>query len=447
MSTTKTPISFYAFRLALSLMLAAVFAGTSQSRAGEWDLFDSVEDPFCGMRACPEDSLSQRSLLLGDIGGLRPALGEHGVKVDGSTTLFYQGVAAGGNEQAFQFGGRNDYYITLDGQKLAGREGLLIELHGETRFGEDLFRQTGAISPSDTAMLFPVPDQGVTALTGVKLTQFLSEQFLVFAGKINVVDAYQNPFAAGKGQTQFMNTAFVLPPILGRTIPYSSLGAGFAVLQDMYPVVSVMVLDAVNHSTTSGFDDAFEDGVSLFGSVSLPVELAGRPGHQTILFSWANKSVTALDASAYLDTPIGPLPILGQKSNSWALVYSADQYLWVDPDNPQRGWGVFTQLGLSDGNPNPIRWMLSAGVSGSSPLSSRPLDTFGVGYYCFQLSTDLKTTLDPLVPIGNEHGVELFYNIGVTKWFHITPDIQWIEPSRQSAESAVVVGVRTKIDF
>jgi porin len=91
--------------------------------------------------------------------------------------------------------------------------------------------------------------------------------------------------------------------------------------------------------------------------------------------------------------------------------------------------------------------MLTAGVGGSSPLRSRPLDTFGIGYYYFQLSTDLKSTLAPITPLGNEHGVELYYNIGVTKWFHITPDIQWIEPARGTSDSAVVVGVRTKVDF
>jgi len=65
----------------------------------------------------------------------------------------------------------------------------------------------------------------------------------------------------------------------------------------------------------------------------------------------------------------------------------------------------------------------------------------------FQTSTDLKETLAPFVPIGNEHGVELYYNIGVTKWFHVTPDIRWIEPAAKGADTAVVIGVRTKVDF
>lgn len=420
---------------------APLFAG------GLDGLFDAVDDPFCSLSELGGGPLAERSTLLGDLGGLKPALGEHGVKVDASTTLFYQGVASGGKQEAFQFGGRNDYYVTMDAHKLGLWEGLVIDLHGETRYGEDVFGQTGALSPSNAALLFPVPGEDVTALTGVKLTQIVNENLAVFAGKINVVDGYLNPFAAGKGQTQFMNTAFVLPPIFGRTVPYSSLGAGFAVMHEQYPVASLMIIDPVNQPTNSGFDNFFENGVSLFGELSIPVQIAGRPGHQDLIFSWSNRNVSALDASAYIDTPVGPLPILGRKNNSWSLMYAFDQYLVVDSENPQRGWGVFGQFALSDGNPNPIRWTFTAGLGGSSPLESRPLDTFGVGYYFFQNSTDLKKTLEPIAPIGNEHGVELYYNIGVTPWFHITPDIQWIEPTSETADAAVVVGIRTRIDF
>jgi porin len=416
--------------------------------AGGWDaVFDAAEETFCPLSDWECGKLAERTTLLGEVGGLRPELGEHGVRVDANSTLFYQGVARGGNNEAFQFGGRNDYYVSMDGHKLGLWQGFLIDLHGETRYGEDLLGQTGALSPSNTALLFPVPGESISALTGVKFTQIVNEHLAIFAGKINVVDGYLNPFAAGKGQTQFMNTAFVLPPILARTVPYSSLGAGFAVMQEAYPVFSLMVIDPVNNPTTSGFEQFFENGVSLFGELSLPVKLAGRPGHQNLLFSWSNRSVTALDDAAFIETPDGPAVLLAEVDHSWSLVYSFDQYLIVDPCDSQHGWGVFGQAAISDGNPNPVRCSLTAGIGGSSPLRSRPQDTFGLGYYFFQTSTDLKNTLAPVLPLGNEHGVELYYNIAVTKWFHVTPDIQWIEPTNQASEAAVVIGVRTKVDF
>jgi porin len=50
-------------------------------------------------------------------------------------------------------------------------------------------------------------------------------------------------------------------------------------------------------------------------------------------------------------------------------------------------------------------------------------------------------------PVGDGQGVELFYNIEVTPWYHITPDLQIIDPARETVDTAWVVGVRAKVDF
>lgn len=443
----------------LAACAVLLFAGLTVDAAEALAPFESAELVpltwssdlrLAGLGDAPEccEGLGDRTTLLGDIGGMRTCLGSHGIKLDISSTEFYQGVAEGGNNQDFEFGGRNDYYVTADGHKLGLWEGLLIELHGETRYGKGVNAYTGALSPVNMSLLFPVPDE-ITSLTQVKFTQIVNERLAVFAGKINLVDGYLNPFAAGKGQTQFMNTAFCLPPIFAGPVPvYSSLGAGFAVLHGAEPVFSMMVLDPVNNPTTSGFEEFFENGVALFGELSIPVTIAGRPGHQDLFFAWSNRSKTALDDVVYIDTPEGPVFLFEEINRSWTLMYAFDQYLYVDPCDAKRGWGVFGQFGISDGNPSVIRWSATMGAGGSSPFRSRPLDSFGLAYYYFQTSTALKQTLAPTtVQVGNEHGVELYYNIGVTQWLHITPDVQWIEPAGQASDAAVVVGVRAKVDF
>jgi porin len=60
-----------------------------------------------------------------------------------------------------------------------------------------------------------------------------------------------------------------------------------------------------------------------------------------------------------------------------------------------------------------------------------------------------------LLPIGNDQAVELFYNYAVTPWFRLTPDLQVVFPARertlppnpQSIDTALVLGLRAKIDF
>jgi porin len=49
--------------------------------------------------------------------------------------------------------------------------------------------------------------------------------------------------------------------------------------------------------------------------------------------------------------------------------------------------------------------------------------------------------------VRDERGLELFYNVGVTPWCHITPDLQVITPTLELAKTSVVLGLRTKIDF
>jgi carbohydrate-selective porin OprB len=43
---------------------------------------------------------------------------------------------------------------------------------------------------------------------------------------------------------------------------------------------------------------------------------------------------------------------------------------------------------------------------------------------------------------------EAYYNMQITKWLHVTPDIQYIRhPAEQDAADAVVVGLRAQMSF
>jgi porin len=49
--------------------------------------------------------------------------------------------------------------------------------------------------------------------------------------------------------------------------------------------------------------------------------------------------------------------------------------------------------------------------------------------------------------VRDERGLELFYNVGVTPWCHVTMDLQVITPLLERAHTSVVPGLRVKIDF
>jgi porin len=86
-------------------------------------------------------------------------------------------------------------------------------------------------------------------------------------------------------------------------------------------------------------------------------------------------------------------------------------------------------------------------VGGASPLTCRKLDTFGFGHFYVGVSDSLKQLAPRLLPIGDEHGVELFYNVAVTPWCHITPDLQMVTPGRERVNTLLFLGLRAKVDF
>jgi porin len=403
-----------------------------------------------------------RPKLTGDWWGLREQLRDDGLTFDISATTYYQGIARGGLEETFRFGGRNDYLVNVDGQKAGLWQGFGIYLHGETVYGESVNLPTGAVVPVNIGRAHPVFFGSETALTAVKFTQALSESFILFAGKINTIDNVQQPFMPGRGlDAGFMNAAFVWNPILGRTMNYATLGAGGAVLAGGYPVFTLTVYDTNNDTNTSGFNVLFDNGAIIYPTVSLPTTFFGMPGHQSLWGAYSSGRYALLSPESLNIIPppelmpsAGPFPPprLGPPPTtlvrgSWWITYLFDQALWVDPTDKTRSWGVFGNAGISDGDPNPIHWSAILGLGGSSPIPRRKLDTFGVAYYYLGLSEGFKNLAPPILPLRDERGLELFYNVAVTPWCHLTTDLQVITPALGGVESSLVLGLRAKIDF
>jgi porin len=66
------------------------------------------------------------------------------------------------------------------------------------------------------------------------------------------------------------------------------------------------------------------------------------------------------------------------------------------------------------------------------------------GYY--DLTTS-NASVPAFVGLHDEWGVEAFYNIAVTPWAQVTPDIQYIDGARGLADPAWIMGLRLKIVF
>ena len=61
----------------------------------------------------------------------------------------------------------------------------------------------------------------------------------------------------------------------------------------------------------------------------------------------------------------------------------------------------------------------------------------------------MSDDLPAFMGLSSEQGVELYYDIEVTPWLHITPDLQVIvDPGGSDARDvAIVCGIRTRMSF
>jgi porin len=169
---------------------------------------------------------------------------------------------------------------------------------------------------------------------------------------------------------------------------------------------------------------------------------------------YTTANYTSLDRSVYLDllrqgqlqaaVGTGNLPV---ENGSWALYASGSQALWQSSSDPSATWGVFGGLGLSDGNPNPIRYYASCGIGGRNMSSCRPLDSYGIGYYYLGLSDEVKDLTQNVRPLRDEYGAELFYNIAVLPSCRLTPNFQVARPATVGVDMPILAGLRLQMIF
>ncbi len=385
-------------------------------------------------------SIWQRSQLTGDWGGVRSQLQKKGVTFNFEWTQFYQGLAAGTGSKSFDYGGRLDALIDLDTGKLGLWKGGGFHTHLEYRYGYLSAFRGGALLPVNTGEVLPLSSPDTVVATSLYFSQQFGRRASLLIGKINGPDLSAGDlFFGGWGNHRFMNLAFAAPTN-GVTPP---VFFGGVLNVNVKPVVlTFMVFDPNDQTKSYWPDDLFGDGVGFTVGVTYPTLIAKRPTVFGLSATYSTKDKTDLNDVL--------LPFVGQETSSrngsYSIGFKFSHLLHQNPANPREGWGIFLNATIADGNPNPFTGSLQVGLGGKGLFQGRQQDSFGLGYYYYGISNALKNTLDPLLDLNDEHGVELFYSYAVTPWFFVTGDLQYINPA-SSNQDAFVVGLRTSIRF
>ncbi len=438
----------------MALLLSVAIDSASVAQWSDGEAFETPtiagdSSANCDTTGCDElvccRALTFHTWLDGDQAAFRSGLEDSGIRFTNNLTNFYMGNTRGGLEREFRFAGHGDYLANIDIHKLGGAQGQFLQIRAEHRYGESLSEASGAFLPTVLATDLPTPESERVYISNFLFTQALSESFALFAGKLDTLDGDMNAFAHGRGIRQFSNSAFVVNPIGLRTIAYSTLGTGFVFLSGEEPIYTFLVLNAHDTVETDGLSELFAEGVVISQEIRLPTYFSGKLGHQLFSAVWSSRDYASLEQSPLVILPNVPI---ARQSGSWALTYNFDQYLVVDPNDSEKGWGLFGRAGLADPDTNPIEYFLSLGVGGNSRLRGRDDDTFGIGWYYSGTSEKIAPFISTVLgTLGDGQGGEMFYNIAVNKRTFVTLDAQVIEPARSNIDTALLCGVRLNMVF
>ncbi|NIP98629.1 MAG: carbohydrate porin [Akkermansiaceae bacterium] len=384
-----------------------------------------------------------RDVMTGDWGGARRKLAEGGVQVDFDLQNYFQGLVEGGVEQRWAYGGTSDLRLKFDTGKAGWWPGGFVEIHAEGYWGDGANARDGALLPANTDYLLQLAEGNGGYLPHLTITQFISEKIAVMLGKLDTSLGDMNSFAHVSGNDKFMNMAFGFNPVTTLATPYSALGAGLILLPTDDLILSLSAYDVEGNISETGFDTIFDDGTGYNVEVTLHTSLFGKPGHQLVGATYADGDFSVLSDTRLL------LPILPgtpeMQSGTWNIYYNFEQYLQHD-EARGTGWGLFGRVGFADEETSPIDLFLSGGIGGRGLLSSRPNDRFGIGYFYAHLTDELPRLARPFLRDA-EQGLEVFYDAALTPWLRVAADAQVISPVLEAADTAVVLGVRSKISF
>jgi porin len=375
-----------------------------------------------------------------------PVLAQAGetVSARGEWTQFLSAAVAGQGNGTPRYGGRLDGFLTVNGEKLGLWQGLSFELHGEFVYGRNTNRVGSfLLLPVNTALSFPKSNAEAADVSYSVVQRFGKTRLQL--GKINLLEQSSAiPVVGGGGKDGFQHIGLASPPALLA----SPKVYGAVLTSPVGPLILGLGLwtpdDWTQRYTPEGL---FDNGANAMFVATLPARIGGQQGFHTLSLFLTSRESRVGENFPDLTPPPGLEGVPAPDAGGVHVKYSVQQFLWRDPTNPRRNLGLFGHVGLSQGTPDILDWSMTAGVAGSSPIASRPLDRFGIGYFRFSMTNRVETALAGLLPVHDEQGGELYYTAQVARHLRLTANVQLVDPVVRGAPTAAYMGLRAKADF
>ena len=450
-------------------MPVEILANTFASAAGSLAFLLNPAPTYQPARVAPAEApaaAAPAEHLLGDWGGLRHRLSDHGCNFTVQYIGEVAGNVAGGVRRGAVYNGLLIVAGDADLEKAAGWQGAAFHVgallpHGRSLtddYVHDLARLSN-LDASDHVHLFEL---------WLEQT-FAAGKFSVRLGQL----AVDQEFAFTTEGALFNNSTFGWHPTVGSPAPVYPQGApGVRLkwkpsektfLQSVVVDGDVNPLDTASRETNPhGVKFRFDEGALAIAEAGCNWELHTKPGTFKVggWYHTARQEDVRFDNSGRSLADPASSGIAQTHNGNWGFYAAGEQIVWREKPGEKdsaEGLGVFGRLGYAVPDRNTLDFYAEGGVTSVGLIPGRDEDVCGLGVAYGKLSGDQRAlgrdqnffnhTSAPLP--DHELVIELEYQCKLFKGFAVQPGLQYIvHPGGSGAiADALVVGLRTVFDF
>ena len=402
--------------------------------------------------------------LLGDLGGVRPALDKYGIGLDLSYIGETFGVVHGGVKRGAIYEGQAGIGVSLDFEKMLGWSGAkayanALNIHGKGASRSFLGGNLETVSNIEA--------RPTTRLYRLYFEQSLFEdRASIRLGQIAADDEFITSDTAGG----LLNGTFGWPALTAADIRGS--GPAYPLPQpgvrlQVKPLADLTLRAAAFSGNPGGKDCPsgdpqqcdphgvkfpFSGGTLWLAEAAYDVnsgkKAAGLPGTYKLGF-WH-------ETGNFPDQFTGAL----DRRGNWGLYAVIDQTVWQSPDNDKQGLSFFGRIGGAPSDRNFLSFYADAGIGLRAPFLSRPDDVVTLGGAFGHVGADAvraeRLAGSPIGASDYAAVIELSYKAAILPGWTVQPDLQYVfNPGQniggsertEAVPNALILGLRTTLAF
>jgi len=361
--------------------------------------------------------------MTGDWFGLRTTLGNAGVHLGATEWAVPTAILMGGAKQGLTYSGELAPYLVVNFGKLIGIHGLIAVVSAGVPQGA--YGPTGHYLYNLDDVTFTEGPLGVYLDDAFLKQALFGHKLTLQAGQFGVDENFdQNPVGS-----VFLNSDFAYREIDGADMPGGgpafpddSLGARIGVSPSKAFSLQAAIFSGTPTPITSpgGIASTFDNGAMIVGEADFCYAIGGLGSGQALVGALYNTL-----SFPNLETGV---PLAGNE-----VVYAAlNQTFWQGSKG--RNLAAFVRGAWAPADRNLIMIDGQAGFAWTGPVSARPDDVLGLAFGYDGISSSQVNLIraqnaagGTLQPIPDyEMVAELAYQIEITPWWSLTPDLQYI---------------------